>query len=94
MRVGGHWPLFQSFASRDLPRREEWQQEYDRVMTLYRSNEGIQRALFHPRGMPQGAAGAVLPGITPGSSAAVAQLPADRAISGPSIYKATQLPEL
>lgn len=45
MRVGGHWPLFQSFASRDLPRREEWQHEYDRVMTLYRSNEGIQRCI-------------------------------------------------
>jgi len=45
MRVGGHWSLFQSLASRDLPRRDEWQQEYDRVMTLYRSNEGIQRCI-------------------------------------------------
>ncbi|KAL0056429.1 hypothetical protein WJX82_011257 [Trebouxia sp. C0006] len=43
VRAGGHWSVFCALARRDIS-QDEWQQEYSRVMDLYRSNEGIQRA--------------------------------------------------
>lgn len=42
VRAGGHWSVFCALARRDIS-QDEWQQEYSRVMDLYRSNEGIQR---------------------------------------------------
>ena len=45
MGLGGQGRLFRSLASRDCLNQDEWQQEFDRVLALYRSNAGIQRCI-------------------------------------------------
>ena len=44
VRRGGERVVFEALARRDL-RQEEWQREFDKVMSLYRRNEGIQRCI-------------------------------------------------
>ncbi len=44
VRHGGHWSVFTALARRDLV-QDEWQREFQRVMSLYRRDENVQRCI-------------------------------------------------